>query len=268
MSALTGKVRCTAFSNARSTRRGTPRTITVQASRKNDVTLGPLGLAAVMALSAGLNVAPIVQPPVAFADTEEDENLSPYERRQRDLEKRRQLLREAREKASNRAIEAPVEEPPKVEKAVQEEDPFAAFTAAFEESGSTQKRAEAEAQKRADAEAQKRAAEEQKRAEAEAQARRRAEAERMKAELRQQLEAKQAPAPKAEAKSKVTQTASNKRQGPLPLFLAQMLVLGMFGGFIAAATKYNKEASELLNLAAHKVEEYYLKLEEKLAANK
>jgi len=57
-------------------------------------------MAGMFALTTGLTLAPMTMPPAVMADTEvDDASLSPFERRRLELERRRELLREAREKA-------------------------------------------------------------------------------------------------------------------------------------------------------------------------
>eukprot|EP00199_Chlamydomonas_sp_CCMP681_P001709 CAMPEP_0119107250 /NCGR_PEP_ID=MMETSP1180-20130426/9597_1 /TAXON_ID=3052 ORGANISM="Chlamydomonas cf sp, Strain CCMP681" /NCGR_SAMPLE_ID=MMETSP1180 /ASSEMBLY_ACC=CAM_ASM_000741 /LENGTH=374 /DNA_ID=CAMNT_0007092711 /DNA_START=24 /DNA_END=1148 /DNA_ORIENTATION=- len=83
----------------------------------------------------------------------------------------------------------------------------------------------------------------------------------------------EAPAPKApvevrkllEEKKVAVESQSTKRRGPLPLWLAQFLLLGMFVGVGAAATKYNKESTALLDTAGKKIVSLYQDAEAKIS---
>lgn len=63
------------------------------------------------------------------------------------------------------------------------------------------------------------------------------------------------PAPPAAAKS-------TKRRGPLPLWLAELLVLGAYVGVGLAATKYSAQSGAALKVAGAKVAEAYAALEQ------
>jgi hypothetical protein len=58
-------------------------------------------------------------------------------------------------------------------------------------------------------------------------------------------------APKAEAQKPAVST---KRKGPLPLFAAQLLVLGAYAGVAVAFTKYYNNTMALLQEGAKKAE--------------
>jgi hypothetical protein len=69
-----------------------------------------------------------------------------------------------------------------------------------------------------------------------------------------------APAPPSKPSPAPEQKAvSKKRRGPLPAFLAELLVLGFYAAFFTAITKYNAEVrcstpflAKLLNLWPHR----------------
>eukprot|EP01026_Neomeris_dumetosa_P007845 TRINITY_DN1242_c0_g2_i1.p1 TRINITY_DN1242_c0_g2~~TRINITY_DN1242_c0_g2_i1.p1 ORF type:complete len:312 (+),score=51.47 TRINITY_DN1242_c0_g2_i1:23-937(+) len=66
-----------------------------------------------------------------------------------------------------------------------------------------------------------------------------------------------------EAKAEASQK-SKKRKGPLPLFLAQLIVLISFVGLGLAFTRYEKITSKVIDQAGEKIGELYEKVEEKL----
>jgi hypothetical protein len=65
---------------------------------------------------------------------------------------------------------------------------------------------------------------------------------------------------KAEVK-KPEATKPGKRRGPLPLWFAEILVLGAYAGIFLAITKYSKQSSEVLKAVWGKIVEAYNALE-------
>jgi hypothetical protein len=61
------------------------------------------------------------------------------------------------------------------------------------------------------------------------------------------------------------QAGKQKRRGPLPLFLAEVLVLGSFVGVGLASTKYSDQTSRVVALAGQKGKELYAVAAEALA---
>ncbi|KXZ53225.1 hypothetical protein GPECTOR_7g1118 [Gonium pectorale] len=75
-----------------------------------------------------------------------------------------------------------------------------------------------------------------------------------------------APAPAKKVEEAKTQAAGKqKRRGPLPLFLAEVLVLGSFAGFVLAVTKYSEETNKALAMAGAKAKELYNTAEQAIA---
>ncbi|KAG2486530.1 hypothetical protein HYH03_014831 [Edaphochlamys debaryana] len=76
------------------------------------------------------------------------------------------------------------------------------------------------------------------------------------------------PAPAKKAEPKKEEPASKKRRGPLPLWLAELMVMGSFAGVFVATTKYEAETKKVLALAGTKAKELYFQAEKALAAQK
>jgi len=70
--------------------------------------------------------------------------------------------------------------------------------------------------------------------------------------------------PKPAAAVKEAPKKPGKRRGPLPMWFAQILMLGVFGGVGLAATKYLNESEAVLKVVGEKVGQAY-KAVEKLA---
>jgi len=76
----------------------------------------------------------------------------------------------------------------------------------------------------------------------------------------------EAPKPAAAAKPAAA-TKPGKKRGPLPLWFAEVLVLGAYAGLFLAVTKYSKQSGEVLAAVWAKVVEAY-KAAEKLVNSK
>lgn len=58
---------------------------------------------------------------------------------------------------------------------------------------------------------------------------------------------------------------SKKRRGPLPLFVAELLVLGTFAGLVLAVTKYSEQTGKTLEVAGAKGKELVAAAEQAIA---
>lgn len=62
---------------------------------------------------------------------------------------------------------------------------------------------------------------------------------------------------KAEPAKKAEPTKPGKRRGPLPLWFAEILVLGAYAGLFLAITKYSQQSGEVLKAVWGKIVEAY-----------
>lgn len=254
----------------------------------------PIVLAAVVALSAGdVFLSPFA--PRAMAD--EEEQLSPYEKRQRELEKRRELLRQARETAEQRAADLEASRRQAME----------AATSAVEESNASRKAAAeklkedvrkstssygiTEAAKpfsfSAPTPAPSPKVEPADKAEApwwtglseytEGPVGKKEAAPAPTPATPKKVEAVQVqpPKPAPAAKVVVSEPAkaapaakSGKRAGPLPLWFAQFLLLGLFGALFVAITKFQDQFLKACDTGLATVVKLYRQLESALPASK
>lgn len=285
--------------------------VSVKAAKQEQVSfterLAPSVLAAIMAVS-GATAIDAVYAPVARADDEE--TMSPYQKRQAELEKRRELLREAREKAAARASGADESEaaPAPAPAAAARSSDFAAQAKRLKSEGL---KAYEDAAKNRPAVPPSPEPEEEsaplfggfsfsKPAETPAPAAPAppapaapastfstppdpwrstpapvipkpapapapvapapAPVRKYEAPAPAPVKKVEAPAPKKEEKKSDVETKKppkRRRRGVMPLWLAEMLVLGSFVGVGLGATKYSKESGEVLKVAGQKAVEAY-----------
>ncbi|KAG2446521.1 hypothetical protein HYH02_008508 [Chlamydomonas schloesseri] len=257
----------------------TPAAVSVRAS----------GAALLAAATLAFNVVPAMDPtaalmlqPVHAEEDVSDEGLTPFQKRQRELERRREQLRAAREAAeakaggeaatpSTAAADAAVDASNAARSAAVGSELKSSAAAAYEAStspGTTRYRgfggfnsAPAPAVVEPTP-APAPAPEPAKPAWWETPAPKPEPVVEVK-----KVEAKKAEPPK-KVEAKKEPAGKQKRRGPLPLFLAEVVVLGGFAGVVAAATKYSDETNKVLALAGAKVKELYGKAESALAKAK
>ncbi|GIL73776.1 hypothetical protein Vretimale_5357 [Volvox reticuliferus] len=214
-----------------------------------------------------LTAVPALSPPElmllqsARADDTSEELLTPYQRRQRELERRRELLRQAREQAEGRAggeVAGPstAEADAAVEAANAERRAAASkLSSELKNSAATYESSTAESTYRGFGGFNAAPAPEPRPA---------PEPAPTPAPASAPKAAKQAATPVVKEEPKVPQQPQ-KRRGPLPLFLAELLVLGSFAGGALAVTKYSEQTSKALALAGAKGKELYASAEGALA---
>ncbi|GFH21905.1 uncharacterized protein HaLaN_19287 [Haematococcus lacustris] len=168
------------------------------------------------------------------------QNTSGFERRQCELEKRREILRQAREKAEQPGSAAA----PAVADAEDTAD----------ESDASSRRLELPRNLKATDLYEEQAA------------------KALKAPLANPLESSPLnfslpamPEKLSDIKTPVTAKAG-KRRGPLPLPVAQLLELGLMAGFVAAITKYNDQTTKVADAVWKVIVAAYTKLESLTAA--
>lgn len=66
----------------------------------------------------------------------------------------------------------------------------------------------------------------------------------------------------------VAKETPKKRKGPLPLWFAEVLLIGLYAGIVLAATKYYKQSSAALGSATSLVTGVYQKVEGLLPSKK
>lgn len=71
------------------------------------------------------------------------------------------------------------------------------------------------------------------------------------------VKAKAEPVKKAEPAKKVEATKPGKRRGPLPLWFAEILMLGAYAGLFLAITKYSQQSGAVLKAVWGKIVEAY-----------
>ncbi|GLC34860.1 hypothetical protein PLESTM_000247700 [Pleodorina starrii] len=256
---------------ARSNASGRKAVVLVRA--QNNAQKAPAGVSLVAAAALALNVLPALSPPElplllqpARAEETSEELLSPYQRRQRELERRKELLRQAREQAEGRAggeVAAPSTEAADaaVEAANAERRAVASQLASELKSSAaaTYESSTSTSTSRYRGFGGFGAASEPEPAPAPAPAPFR----RQEPKPEPVAEVKQAAKKAAEEPKK--QAAPQKRRGPLPLFLAEVLVLGGFAGVGLAVTKYSEQTDAALALAGAKGKELVAAAEVALA---
>jgi hypothetical protein len=257
--------------------------------------LAPAMLAGIMAFT-GVSAT---YAPVARADDEEF--MTPYQKRQAEMERRRELLREARERAAARASGAEIDETPAIVETAKPEPAKVEPPAPSSEFASQAARVKKESLKAYEDAAKNRPAvpatpEPQeaptpalpkfggfnfgKPAEAPAPAPAApvtpAPAPKpvvpvpvpvpapAPAPLRT-VEVKKEEAKKAEQKAPQS-AVSKKRRGPLPLWFAEILVLGAYVGLGLAATKYSEQSGKVLKAVWAKIVGLYTTIEKFVAS--
>ncbi|GLI61301.1 hypothetical protein VaNZ11_003655 [Volvox africanus] len=213
-----------------------------------------------------LTAVPALSPPElmllrsARADDTSEDLMTPYQRRQRELEKRRELLRQAREQAEGRAggeVAAPstAEADAAVEAANAERRAAASQLASeLKNSATAYESSTATSRYRGFGGFNAAPAPEPAPAPAPTPA----------PAPKREVEVKQAATVVVKEVPKV-QPRPQKRRGPLPLFLAELLVLGSFAGAVLAVTKYSEQTSKAFALAGAKGKELYAAAEDALA---
>ncbi|PNW76056.1 hypothetical protein CHLRE_12g549350v5 [Chlamydomonas reinhardtii] len=252
------------------------------------VSLRASGAALLAAATLALNVVPAMDPTAALmvqpAHAEEeasDEGLSPYQRRQRELERRREMLRAAREAAeakaggdapaaSTEAADAAVDAANAARSAAVGGELKSSAAAAYEasSSSSTTRYRGFGGFNAAPAPAPAPAVVEPTPAPEPAKPAFSWNTPAPAPKPEPVVEAKKPEPKKAEQPKKEEPAGKQKRRGPLPLFLAEVVVLGGFAGVVAAATKYSAETNKALALAGAKVKELYGMAESALAKAK